>query len=106
MAAIQTWNPLIVNETYVPAAITTSEGYIDIVTTPLGVTKMVPGRPEIIIQMRSDQNWIYLSTTGGNAFPIAANEVFNIRIMDPAQVTHVYVKAATTSGTIYGMRIV
>ncbi len=52
----------------------------------LGSAALTTSEEEIIIdggdgyiEMRCDQDWNYLSTSSGTAFPIPANEAFRIR---------------------------
>lgn len=106
MADLQTWNPLNVNEVYTPGSLTTAENAIVIRCTPLNIGSQTTGRAEPIIQLRSDIAWFYRYVAGGASFPVAAGELFNFRIVDARNLTRIYVIGQTTTGTIYGMRIV
>jgi len=53
------------------------------------------------VQLVADQNWLYSHKTAGPFFPVGANVPFDLSAISVAKV--IYVKAATTSGTLYGV---
>lgn len=100
-----TWNPQIVNETYTSLSTTTSEDVVTIQCSPLTPGAVYPGGPTPVIQLRSDQAWLYSSVSGSKFYPVAAGEVFNYRVLDPFAPNKLFVKSATTSGNLYGLRV-
>jgi len=100
-----TWNPLNVNETYTALTTTTSEDTVTIQVSPLTAGAQYPGNPTPVIQLRSDTAWYYSSITGSKYYPVAAGEVFNYRVLDPFAPNKLFVKAQTTGGSLYGMRV-
>ena len=103
-----TWNPNTVNDPLPPLAITTSEDTISIkYSQPLSVPGATPpGRPEPMIQLRSDQDWYYYTAAASsNVYPVKANEVFNLRVPNAFGGVTVYVKAISAPGTIWAMRV-
>lgn len=99
------WTPDTVNQVQAPLPITTAEDTVTIKYTPLNVGSKPPDRPECTLQLRSDQDWHYMHATGGSVYPVKANEVFNLRVLNAFTGLTVYVKAATTSGTLWAMRV-
>jgi hypothetical protein len=85
------------SSTVVPSlAITTSEDTYTFTAQP-----EAPPKP-VVVQFAADQAWLIATVSGGPFFRIPADTPFNYPVW-PGLI--LYVKAASTSGTLRGIRV-